>query len=161
MRYGKRFRLTPPWPPGLESIKKALLGPARYRRTLEPSIKPLAPYDDTLLVALAIQAHLNGSTTGFTLETPGLRLNCRLMTSISPLEFESILTTIQDPSQLTPEDSMAQLMASEIAIEAYLDHGEIRHRSWICRKTSNARGLKWNAAFNTALALLRKRQAVH
>ena len=159
MRYGKRFRLTPPWPPGLESIQKALLGPARYRRGFESSSPPTAPYDDTLLIALAIQTYLNGNNSGFRLEAPGLRLHCQLETDLSPRELDALMIISNDTPPALDDHTFIRLMASGIITEAHLDGGDIRHRSCICRKARNVPGLMWNAAFNTAVQLLHKRQA--
>lgn len=157
MRYGKRFRLTPPWPPGLESIKKALLGPARYRRSFEPAAPLTGPYDDTLLIALAVQAHVNGNDNGFNLDAPGLKLLCRLETELAASDLDALLMNGVATAPALDENTFMRLASSAIIIDAHLDSGIIRHRSWICRKTKTGEGIRWNTAFNKALQLIRGR----
>jgi hypothetical protein len=157
MRYGPRFRLTPPWPPGLESIKKALLGPARHRRNVVAHTKPQSPYDDTLLIALALHAYLDHRSEGFALKAPGLMLSCQMHLSLDGQETALTLDEMDQPlSALTPTVSSAVKKGS-IRIDAIVDDCHVLHFSWICRSDGASNKTRWNPAFKSAVTLLKKR----
>ena len=158
MRYGAKFRLTPPWPPGLESIKKSLLGPARYRQAATASAAPRAPYDDTLLVALALQSHLNNRNEGFVLTASGIELCCRLELQMSAQDLVPIIDVIDGSSAALREVDLATLCAGQVRIEAFAEGCQIRYGSWLCRRAKRGQGAVWNPAFRDAVTLLRRRQ---
>lgn len=158
MHYGPRFRLTPPWPPGLESIKKAVLGPARYRSTATPTERVVPPYDDTLPIALAINAHLDGKTEGFSLKAPGLELLCRFDSAITAVALTQVFQEIGSTDVTSLATELSALTASRIRIEGSVGSTQIEHSSWICRIAKGGKTLKWNPAFRSALELLQARR---
>lgn len=158
MRYRPRFRLTPPWPPGLEAIKKALLGPARYRSAAIPVSHTVPPYDDTLPIALAINSFLDGKAEGFSLTAPGLNLQCRVDSEIDSATLTHILKGVGDCEMSSLVTEVATLSASRIRIAGSVGPIQIEHSSWIVRIAKRGKTLKWNPAFRGALELLQARR---
>lgn len=157
MRYGRRFRLTPPWPPGLESIKKALLGPARHRRAVVTPNNSQSPYDDTLLIALALHAYLDRRSEGFVLKVPGLTLSCLMHLGLDDQETTLTLDQMDQPvAALAPEVSSIVEKGS-IRIDAIVDGVHVSHSSWICRSDGASNKTRLNPAFKSAVALLKDR----
>ncbi|TXH06288.1 MAG: hypothetical protein E6R07_00415 [Nevskiaceae bacterium] len=159
MRYGYKFRLTPPWPPGRETLKKALLGPARYRAA--PVAGSTAHvYDDTVLIALAVQAFLRGREEGFRLRTPGLELMCRVDAAGDATLLRTLLGALVagPPPSAAPAAAQACLAAG-IAIEAQVDGVHLQHRAWLLGQRPRS-GLRWSPALIKAVETLRSRGAL-
>lgn len=72
----KALRLAPPWPPGLESLKKSFLGSRRHR-VLPMAGSEWAMYNDTLPIALALSSFLKDSAP-FEMRVSGLEFTAAL-----------------------------------------------------------------------------------
>ena len=158
MYHSRRFRLTPPWPPGLETLRKALLGPARYRQPLS-GLAVAHVYDDTVLIALALNAYFEQREDGFRLNAPGLSLHCRVDDAGAAPALAALLLQLGDEGAATAHPPQAFCLQAAVVIQAQVDDLALQHRAWIAQRKQRA-GLRWNPAVLVAMQTLRARSAL-
>lgn len=118
-------RLTPPWPPGLESLKKAFLGSRRHRQ-LPPAGSLWTMYDDSLIVALALNRALKspeGVIEPYVNDVTGLHVKASLQVDTSP---DTAKAFIQRLVNIEPYDSEELLVASNWAVSIQAEVDQIR-----------------------------------
>ena len=97
------MRTEPPWPPGLESLKKSFMGSRRYR-VVPPVGSEWTMYDDALPVALAINAYLKEGTS-FTMRVIGLEFTASVQIdkAADVTEAKMLLRALADKQPIDPE----------------------------------------------------------
>lgn len=156
----KRERRTePPWPPGLETLKKALLGPRKLRHTLD---RISAPYDDTLFIALALSRYFREDPGPFRLSTPGFVISCQMSFTGSEEQMaalrEALWQVLHAPTLPKLENPLQQQVITQVRVltAAQIDGHSIDYASWLARP---GRGNPtWNPALRTAVTLIRDRR---
>ena len=146
-------RLTPPWPPGLESLKKAFLGPRRYRQ-LPPAGSRWDMYNDSLIVALALNRALKspeGSIEPYGNSVTGLQVTATLLIDTAP---ETAKAFIQKLVNAEPYDTEALRMGQSwlVTIHATVDdiHFDAQSLMLAPRKTGIPRlSASWMTAIQT------------
>lgn len=158
MRPFRHRHKQPPWPPGLETLKKALRGPRRLRSALDLS----APYDDTVLIALAISRFLRHGGA-YQLSIPGFMLRCELMAPELPDSIANVLRiAIEETPPRTLPDSQLRtaLENARIRVSAELDDRVIHHEITLVRRGEGELGVSWEPSTISALKVLRSDKGV-
>ena len=152
-RLRREPRLTPPWPPGLESLKKAFLGPRRYRQ-LPPVGSAWNMYNDSLIVALALNRALKspeGLIEPYVNNVTGLQVTATLQVDVAP---ETAKAFIQRLVNAEPYDAEELRMGQSwlVTIHATVDeiHFDGRSPMLAPRKTNVPRlSASWVTAIQT------------
>ena len=152
-RLRREPRLTPPWPPGLESLKKAFLGPRRYRQLPEAgSLSTM--YNDSLIVALALNRALKspeGMIEPYVNNVTGLEITASLQVDVAPETAKAFLQRLVNAEPHDAEDlSIGQSWA--VMIHATVDRILFDRRSSMLaplKKDTTRLSASWLVALQT------------
>ena len=151
-RIRREPRLTPPWPPGLESLKKSFLGPRRHRKVPPPGTQ-WTMYDDSLPVALSINAFLKGESS-FSMKVVGMEIEGVIDLGLrpDPAEARSLLEYLIDGKPLDSEE-LHRCEHWQIRIHAVVDKVLFEHRSNMVQ--AGGKKLRLSTSWQTAFKTLR------
>ena len=152
-----------PWPPGLETLKKALLGPRKARSSLS---RATAPYDDTLFIALALVRFFDDASGPFRLSTPKLSIACQLSFVGGEAQRGALHDALEAvvnsnfPPPLTDPLQTQVITQVRVLTEALIDEKQFRYASWLAQPGRGGMPLRWNPALSGAVSLLKSRRAL-
>lgn len=149
----KSLRLTPPWPPGIESLKKSFLGSRRHR-VLPPAGSEWSMYNDTLPVALALSSYLK-DTTPFEMHVNGLEFtaSAQLPSNEDVAEAKSLLQALIDQKPFDA-DRLQACATWQIHIVGTVEGIHFNHIAKMLNSQSREGHSKINASWESAFRTL-------
>lgn len=157
----RRLRVEPPWPPGLESVKKALLGPRRYRAAPAAG-RLLHPYNDTLLIALALNRLLrpsepHGDPT-FRLHLGDLQITGRVDWTNTVLTRDDVIRILRNlcfDARTSQPSAECREVGIVVRVNGQIEGALLDHQVALCGELAGRP--RWNARWLSALKLIRER----